>query len=80
MTVATIQQGMTVLQQKICVARVIETGVMPIAGVVATLTLLTAAAIMRVVFTMTTEASGLGVQEGTVRVTIEACSLLMLAQ
>jgi hypothetical protein len=53
---------------------------MPIARVVAALALLTTAAVMCVIFAMTAKASGLGVQEGSVRMTIKACRLLMLAQ
>ena len=62
------------------IARVIETRVMPIGRIMAGLTLLSAAAVMRVVGFVTAETGTRRVRECSIRVTIEACSFLVLAK
>lgn len=71
---------MAVLQQKVCITAVIEAGIVPVTRVVTIAALLAAATIMGIIFTVTAEARGLGIQEGAVCVTIKARRLLVFAQ
>lgn len=79
MAITTCQFGVFAFERKISIAGMIETGVVPVSRVVAIFTLLTAAAVMRIIFLVAREAIGRRVRECLILVAVQARCLLVLS-